>query len=185
MTVSSLRQRLTIAWQALRGDGPAAVSAPVAADGGLAAESVGAALRLQLQEAQQQATTLRRDLDAERAGRAAAVDTALQVRLQPVLADTATLMGQLALQSRLLDEGKSLAARDVMALAQALCRACERLGLSPLAAAGDTAAFDPDQHQSLAGSPLTAGQPVQVKIPGYRCGRQVLRKSFVEAVSKT
>jgi molecular chaperone GrpE (heat shock protein) len=180
MGASTLRQRLLTAWGVLRGNGPAV--APVADDARLAAEAATAALRLQLQETQQQTAALRRDLDAARAGSAAAVSTAVAARLEPALADAAARLGQLALQARLLEEGKPIAAADVMALAQALARALERTGLIPLAAVGDRLPFNPDQHQPLHGPAPAAGSLVVVRIPGYQLDGKTLRKTFVETI---
>jgi len=177
-----LRARLAAAWHALRGaalSAPGPVS-PAADDARLTAEAEAARLRLELEETRQRLAALRRDLEAEKAGRADAVQTALAARLEPVLGDAASLLGQLAIQSRLLDEGKPVGPRDVMALAQGLVQAFQRLGLTPLAAVDDTVAFDPGQHQPLNGSAPNPGQPVTVRIPGYRLGPQLLRKSFVE-----
>jgi molecular chaperone GrpE (heat shock protein) len=178
----SLRARLAAAWHALRGAAP---SAPIpvfqpADDARLTAEAEAARLRLELEETRQRLAALRRDLEAEKAGRADAVQTALAARLEPVLGDAASLLGQLALQSRLLDEGKPVGPRDVMALAQGLAQAFERLGLTPLAMMGETVAFDPAQHDPLTGPAPKPGQPVVVRIPGYRLGPQLLSKSFVE-----
>ena len=183
MVAFSLRQRLTTAWRVLCGDTPLTVPAPADGDDArLAAESAGAALRLQLQETQQQTAALRRELDAERAGRVMAVNAAVAARLEPAMADAAARLGQLALQARLLDEGKPIAAGDVMALAQALARAVERTGLTPLAAVGDRLPFNTDQHQPLNGPAPAAGTLVVVRIPGYQLDGKTLRKTFVETI---
>jgi molecular chaperone GrpE (heat shock protein) len=183
MTKPSLSKRLAAAWQSLTGaaTAPPSVAGPSAADDArLAAESAAAALRLEVEEARQQIAALRRELDAERAGRADAVQAAVASQMEPALADAASFIGQLALQASLIEQGKPVAARDVMALARNLSRAFEKLGLVPLAAVGDTAVFNPGLHQPLGTSSPAAGSPVVVKIPGSRLDGKIVRKSLVE-----
>ncbi len=178
----SFSKRLTDAWEVLTGDA-VAPPAPPADDARLAAESAAAGLRLQVQEAEQRMVSLRRELDAERAARAAradAIQAAVASHMEPALADAASFIGQLALQASLIEQGKPVAARDVMALARNLSRAFEKLGLIPLAAVGETASFNPDLHQPLGGSSPLAGSPVVVKIPGCRLAQKIVRKSLVE-----
>ncbi len=179
MTKPPFLKRLTDAWALLIGVA-VAPPAPPADDARLAAESAVAGLRLQVQEAEQRLASLRRELEAEKSGRADAIQAAVASHMEPALADAASFIGQLALQASLIEQGKPVAARDVMALARNLSRAFEKLGLIPLAAVGETASFNPDLHQPLGGSSPLAGSPVVVKIPGCRLAQKIVRKSLVE-----
>jgi hypothetical protein len=178
-------QRLAAAWRALCGAAPATAPPPAAPadDACLAAQAEAARQRLAAEEAAAQVAALRRELDAERQGRAQAVAASLQARLEPALADAALFRGQLALQAHLLEQGKPVAARDVLALAGGLARAWEKLGLTLLAQPGAAAAFDPAQHQPVEGFTPAPGAPVAITIPGCRLGERILRKSFVTAAA--
>lgn len=188
MSRKLLRERLRNAWAALRGGGPASPpfsSGPTGSggeDARLAAEAAAAGLRLELEEAKKLAVALRRELDAERGARADAVEVATASRLEPFLAEAAALLGQLALQERLLEKGKPIETRDVMALAEALSRILERQGLVALDAVGEMRDYDPACHQSLGGTALTPGLRVRVKMPGYSLKGKILRKAMVEPV---
>lgn len=154
--------------------------APADDDALLAARADVARQRLRADEAEARAANLHRELDAERQSRAWAVATAVDARLDPVLADAASLLGQLALQASLLAGGKPVGARDVMALAQRLAVVFERLGLVALGAPGERVAFHAEQHQPFGGTALPPGAVVVIKVPGYRLGERVVRKSLVE-----
>jgi molecular chaperone GrpE (heat shock protein) len=179
-------QRLRVAWKVLRGDAPTSPSSPrggasqAIEEARLTAEAEAAALRLELEDARRRAEALRREIGAERSGRADAVAAGTAARLEPLFADAAALLGQLALQARLLEEGKPVGARDVLALAGALARLFERQGLVPIAAAGDRVAYDPARHQPLGQASPGAGAAVVVRIPGYSLAGKVLRKVMVE-----
>lgn len=136
--------------------------------------------RLRADDAEGFAAALRRELDAERDSRARAIATAVDARLDPVLTEAASLLGQLAVQARLLEEGKPVGALDVMALALRLTAVFERLGLAALGAPGQRVAFHADQHQPLGGTSPAPGAVVVIKVPGYRLGERIIRKSLVE-----
>jgi molecular chaperone GrpE (heat shock protein) len=183
---ATLPQRLQEAWRVLRGDASASPPSPsgeaarAAEEARLTAETAVAALRLELEEAHRRGEALRREVDAERAARADAVAAGMAARLEPLLTDAAALLGQLALQARLLEEGKPVGASDVLALAGALAHLFERQGLIALAAAGDREPYDPARHQPLGQASPAAGTEVVVRIPGYRLAGKILRKSMVE-----
>jgi hypothetical protein len=176
-----LAQRLAAARRALCGAAPATALPPPAPadDARLAAQAEAARQRLAAEDAAAQVAALRLEPDAERQGRAQAVAASLHARLEPALADAALFRSQLALQAHLLEQGKPVAARDVLALAGGLARAWERLGLTLLAQPAAAAAFDPAQHQPVDGLTPAPGAPVVVTIPGCRLGERLLHKSFV------
>lgn len=192
----SVFARLSAAWSALCGQecsaAPGVVpdSAPAPASGAahsaalenalLDARAEAARQRLAAEECEQTAATLRRELEAERAGRSDAIAAAVQSRIEAPLTDAAATIGQLALQARLIEEGQPITARDVMALAQNLSRACAALGLEPAAAVGDAVPFDPALHQPLGGPALAPGAAITIRIPGCRLGGRLVKKSFVQ-----
>ena len=181
------KKRLSEAWRVLLGRSITAAPAPTvdtaAEEARLSAQAAAAAARLEAEEARQMAAALRRELDAERASRDNAIEAALQARLEPALDDAATIIGQLALQARLIEQGKPVGARDVMALASRLAKCFEKLGLVPLDKAGDQALFDSTRHQPMGGFSPEQGAPVAIKIPGCRLGQRILKKSIVEPVN--
>ena len=177
----SFAARLSRAWFALHE--PARAPTPPAAvtdDAKLAADSALAAARLDADDIRAQLAACRRELDAERASRSDAIASAVAARVEPVFDDAAALVGQLALQSWLIDEGKPVTARDVMALALPLGRTFHKLGLTPLAAPGECVAFDPERHQPLSGAAPAPSANVEVRVPGFALGEKIVRKSLVQ-----
>jgi molecular chaperone GrpE (heat shock protein) len=81
----------------------------------------------------------------------------------------------------LLEQGQAVSAGDVMALARALARAWERLGLAPVGAPGELVRFDPALHQSLSQPEPAPGAEVEIRMPGYRHGTRLIRKALVGA----
>jgi molecular chaperone GrpE (heat shock protein) len=179
MSSPSFSHRLAEAWRVLRGDATAPPPAGAGEARALDAEAALGGLRLEVDEARQDAVASRRALDAERAARQEAVAAALAERLEPALADAAAALAQLGLQERLSAEGKPVGAADVLALVRALGRAMERLGLVPVGQPGDAAAFDPTAHQPLAGPAPAPGTAVQVRMSGYRLHGRLIRKAMV------
>lgn len=191
----TLAERLAAAGRAFRAPvtrlPPALPTAPSAAaasprdvsvddDALLVARAEAARQRLRAGDAEGFAAALRRELDAERDNRGRAAAAAVNARLDPVLTEAASLLGQLAVQARLLEEGKPVGALDVMALALRLTAVFERLGLAALGAPGQRVAFHADQHQPFGGTSPAPGAVVVIKVPGYRLGERVVRKSLVE-----
>lgn len=171
-------KRLAGAWSSLSGRPPD--HGTEENDVALKAESETAALRLDLEEAQKRIEAQKRELDHERAGRGDAVKAALAERIGPMLAEAASIMSQLSLQSRLIDEGKPVGAKDVMALAQGLVCVFEKQGLAPFGEIGTETDFDPALHQPLGGPPPSAGTKVVVHVQGYKIEKKVVKKAMVE-----
>ena len=185
MPVTALPQRLRAAWLVLRGGVPSIPESAVgdtdaADDTRLAAEALAAGARLDAEEARKQVDSLRRELEADRASRTAAVEAAVSARLEPVLAEAATLMGQLALQAHLIETGTPVQARDVIAVAGRLGGLFERQGLAPLGAIGDRVAYDPARHRVLGTETLVPGSNAVVRVPGYTMGGRLVHKAMVE-----
>ncbi|MBU1488135.1 nucleotide exchange factor GrpE [bacterium] len=178
-----LLKRLSDAWSALRGRSDLeseALREDEENEAALRADSKKATLRLDLEEARNRAEALKRELKHERAARGDTVKAAIAQRLRPMLTEAASIMAQLALQSRLIEEGKPVGARDVMALAQGLVRVFEKQGLASFGEVGAETDFNPAQHQPLGGPAPGAGAKVVVRVQGYKLGSKVVKKALVE-----
>ena len=195
MSCPPFTSRLAAAWAALRGQLPLVPGQPVTSstltpvtppqgdEALLESRASASRWRLAAEESAHAVAALRREMEAERAQRIDAEAAALSARLEGPLSDAAGTLGQLALQARLIEEGKPVTSRDVMALTQNLSRAFAALGLNPAAAVGDAVTFDPALHQPLGGAAPTPGSAVTIRLPGYRLGGRLLRKSFIEATA--
>ena len=138
-------------------------------------------LRLEAQERERQADSMRADLERSRQGEAARVSEAVEVRIEQLLAQAATPAAQLMVQAHLLEaEGKPVEARDVLAVAKRLVTALAEAGLAFEGAVGETAAYDPDRHEPLGGPALTLGQTVVVRVPGCSYRGRLLRRAGVD-----
>ncbi len=175
----SLVKRLAAAWRALRGeseqeqvqDGEAVVA--------LRREL--AAARLDLQETQAALAAERRHRHAIESSKAAAVQEAVESRLEALFTQLAAPLSQLRMQESLLDSGRDVAGSDVMAVARSFADAVTAAGLDPIGTPGEKLGFDPETCQLLSGGEVPAsGQEVVVRFPGYRYRRRVLRKALVE-----
>ena len=140
-------------------------------------------LRLDLEEARRQHDGLRRDLEHEQSLRTEAVASKLAATLEPSMREAAPLLGQLALQARLLEAGNPVEARDVMALARAVARVFEKQELVASSTPGEAAAFDPALHTPQGSAPAP-GAPITIQVPGYTFQGKVVRKALVETAQK-
>jgi len=177
MPNTSFTSRLCQAWDLLLGR--AGRKTLIENEAALSAESESAGLRLDLEEAKRQADALRRQADAERTSRSEAVSQAVEKQLRGLFIEAAVLMGQLALQARLMEQGKPVKAEDVMALAQGLCRVLENHGMEKVGEPEESVTFDPNIHQPMSGQIFQAGEQVRVRVPGYRVAGKNLRKALV------
>jgi molecular chaperone GrpE (heat shock protein) len=138
-------------------------------------------LRLEAQERERQADSVRADLERARQGEAIRVSEAVEVRIEQLLAQAATPAAQLMVQAHLLEaEGKPVEARDVLAVAKRLVTVLAEAGLAFEGAVGETAAYDPDRHEPLGGPALTLSQTVVVRVPGCSYGGRLLKRAGVD-----
>lgn len=171
-------QRVVTAWQALKGKIP---SAPVAEEERLELRRQLAEERLRLQETQKQLSHCKAELASVQRTQAEQVRERTATHLEALFRQLAAPLAQLKLQQALAANGKELAARDVLILAQQFANAVEAAGLEPIGGVGERCAFDPEWAQALApGVSLQAGEQVVVRFVGYRFQGQVLRKALVE-----
>lgn len=139
-------------------------------------------LRLELEERDQAVARHKGELERQRSNTEARVTEAARAQMERLLADAATPVAQLRTQSHLLEvDGKPVQARDVLAVSKRLLRVLEDHGLTLQGNVGESAAFDPAQHEPLStASSLTPGQPVVVRFVGVAYRGQLLRKASVE-----
>lgn len=183
----SLSRRLAAAWAAFTGrsprpqpEEPGPVRGTSLEEARLAAEADAASARIELELVRKEVNALRRTMEAERAGREEAIAEALAARLEPSMAEIAELLAQLALQRRFIAEGQPIRPSDVAILAAGLADTLRRLGLEPIGAPGDAVAFDPEQHQTLAGPRPAYGTAATVRMPGYQFAGRVIRRVSVK-----
>lgn len=138
-------------------------------------------LRLELAERQQLADKLKQELERQR-NSDDRITSAVQAQVEQLLTYAAAPVTQLLTQSYLLEAGKPLQAKDVLALAKRLIRALEDSGLTLMGSVGETVYFDSNLHDPLSDStPLLLGDPVVVKFVGVSYQGKVIRKAGVES----
>lgn len=151
-------------------------------DAGLAAEAAG--LRLELQEARALLEQSRARADALEASAAQSVRQSVDARLERLLTGLASPIAQLRMQAHLMESGREVSARDVMALADGIASGVEQMGLERTCQPGERTEFDPETMAPLrAGEDIGAGDPVTVKLIGFRHVGSVLLKALVERSS--
>ncbi|MEM9511656.1 MAG: hypothetical protein AAF978_03070 [Cyanobacteria bacterium P01_E01_bin.48] len=73
--------------------------------------------------------------------------------------------------ARYAAEHRELSARQVLPLLLPLERLLEAWNVEPLGCVGETAAFDPTQHELLSDADIATGEPIEIRYLGYRyCG---------------
>jgi molecular chaperone GrpE (heat shock protein) len=139
-------------------------------------------LRLELSEREDLIAKLKEDLERQRDGAGARVDESVQAQVEQLLAGAAAPVSQLLTQAHLLEaEGRPVQARDVMAVAKRLVRIFEDNGLELVGSVGETAQFDPNQHEPLGANASPApGDRVVVRFVGVAYRGKLLRKASVE-----
>ena len=101
--------------------------------------------------------------------------------LADLFAALAPPLSQLRMQASLLEAGKDISGRSVMALAVQLADILEQAGLDPIGTNGHPIAFDPRTCDPLvSGTSFTPGSEVTVRIIGYAYKGQVIRKALVD-----
>ncbi|HKQ72793.1 MAG TPA: hypothetical protein VJ810_03630 [Blastocatellia bacterium] len=155
---------------------------PQAHDRALALEREAQGLRLEMQERERLASSLKNELERQRNGESARIAEAVQSRIEKLMADMAAPVAQLLTQARLLEiEGKPVQARDVLVVAKRMVRALEDEGLTLEGGVGETLSFDPNRHEPLGGqATLTPGQTVVVRFAGVSYRGRLIRKAGVE-----
>lgn len=143
------------------------------------------ALRLELDQANLHLSRL--NAERQRACREEAdrLSDHLDAQLVAVVTPMARPLAQLLTQRQLVeDQGKELAAREVLVVCRRLWEALAAVGVESLEAIDDHVAFNPDHHQPLNQAvALERGEAVRVRMPGIRLKGRVLQPAAVEPVS--
>lgn len=138
-------------------------------------------LRLELAERNQLADKLKQELERQRTSESDRLTSAIQTQVEQLLSDAAAPVTQLLTQAHLLEQGKPVQAKDVLAVAKRLICALEDNGLTSTGSVGETVPFDSNLHDPLSASTsLAAGVPVVVKFTGVSYQGKVIRKAGVE-----
>lgn len=138
-------------------------------------------LRLELAERNQLVDKLKQELERQRNSESDRITTAVQTQVEQLLTDAAAPVAQLLTQAYLLEQGKSVQAKDVIVVAKRLIRSLEDNGLTLTGSLGETVSFDSNLHDPLSTSTaLTQGIPVVVKFVGVSYQGKVIRKAGVE-----
>lgn len=137
-------------------------------------------LRLELAERNQLVDKLKQELERQRTSENDRLTNAVQTQVEQLLSDAAAPVTQLLTQAYLLEQGKPVQAKDVLAVAKRLIRSLEDSGLKIKGSVGETIPFDSNLHDPLSASTsLTPGVPVVVKFTGASYQGKVIRKAGV------
>lgn len=105
-------------------------------------------------------------------------------RLEALFDSVAAHLSQLRLQGHLMERGREISGRSVMALASHVVEAIENLGLERIGTPGEEIPFDPTTCRPInAGVSFESGQLVVVKFVGYRYNGNIVHKALVDAVA--
>jgi molecular chaperone GrpE (heat shock protein) len=105
-------------------------------------------------------------------------------RLEALFESVAAHLSQLRLQGHLMEGGREISGRSVMALASHIVEAIENLGLEPMGTPGEQVPFDPATCRPInAGASFQSGQLVVVKFVGYKHKGNIVHKALVDAVA--
>lgn len=138
-------------------------------------------LRLELAERNQLADKLKQELERQRHSESDRLTNAIQSQVEQMLSDAAAPVTQLLTQAYLLEQGKPVQAKDVLAVTKRLIRALEDRGLTITGSVGETISFDSNLHDPLSASTsLMPGGAVVVKFVGVSYQGKVIRKAGVE-----
>lgn len=157
---------------------------PAAQERLLALEREAQTLRLELAEREKILANLETTLARQRNDEERRITEAVELQLERLLSETATPLTQLLTQAHLLEvASRPLQAKDVLAVAKRLIRVLEQMGLQLDGAIGQTAPFDPDQHEPLSADvSIAPGRLVVIRFVGVSFRGKLLRKAKVEAV---
>ena len=159
--------------------GPGA--APVAADGVAEGQARLAALEMDLRERDERITSMQKEYaNLEAAGKRAAAGAGAD-QLQALFKKRAAPLSNLAALAAMADEGREVAAADLVSLLRSVEKQLKAAGLEPVGRVGEAVVFDVAVHQRMSGGTVSAATPVVVRTPGYRLGDKVLLKAMVTA----
>jgi len=168
-----LRKRLFDAWASLQGR-PSRETLAVQEEMA-ALKGRFEAINLELDDARRVLITLRdrfADMDVDRSNDDALVS---------VLEKVAGPLSQLKKQAALMDSGREVTGRSVMALARQVSAAVEAMGLQPIGSTGSRMSFDAALVEPIAaGTSIEPGEQVEVVFIGYRYRGRIIRKAMAQ-----
>ncbi|NLG99013.1 MAG: hypothetical protein GX491_16775 [Chloroflexi bacterium] len=140
-------------------------------------------LRISLRESQATIENLKQEIERLRAGQQRLVEETAAAQVTALFSDLAAPASQIRTQASLLEQGKPVHARDVLAVAARMVRALERSGMQFEGQIGAEEAYDPNRHTPMsAGAAPQPGQPVTVRFSGVRHRDKIIYKAVVEQV---
>jgi molecular chaperone GrpE (heat shock protein) len=138
-------------------------------------------LQMESQERAETVTRLRSDIESMRGGESSRISAVTDSRLERLFDSIAAPAAQLTTQAYLVEAGKPVQARDVIAVAGSLIRALESEGFKVSEMTDNTQAYDPDLHQPISNDiSINRGESVYVRIPSVTYNNRILRKAGVE-----
>ncbi len=168
--------RLLSAWKALLGQ-PSPELLAAEEEIGELGRRIGE-LEFELNEAKAALEAARSRLaDSEAGGSASAARNGVQNLLEQL----AGPVSQIRLQQAVMEAGREVSSRSVMAVARQTADRIEQAGLEPIGAVGIALGFDPRLHHPMSSdTTLHSEEPVVIRCIGYRYGDVIVRKALVE-----
>jgi molecular chaperone GrpE (heat shock protein) len=138
-------------------------------------------LQMESQERAETVTRLRSDIESMRGGESSRISAVTDSRLERLFDSIAAPAAQLTTQAYLVEAGKPVQVRDVIAVAGCLIRALECEGFKVSEMTDNTQAYDPDLHQPISNDvSINRGESVVARIPSVTYNNRILRKAGVE-----
>ena len=154
---------------------------PVAVAGDAETKARVAALEMDLRERDQRIAPMQKEYaNLEAAGKRAAAGAGAD-HLGDLLKKLAAPLSNLAALAALCEEGREVAAADLVSLLRTLEKQLKAAGLEQVGKVGESVTFDVAAHQRMSGGTVSGGTTVTVRAPGYRFGGKVLLKAMVTA----
>jgi len=141
-------------------------------------------LRLELADRDREVARLQAEIDRLNLSQTDLSSGRIQRFVEELFGEIAAPVAQYFTQADLIEnQGKVLQSRDVLLVSRRMIQALQNAGLEIFCQVGETAAFDPNQHQPLGSSTgLDLGQKVRVRFVGVKYQGTILRKASVEKV---
>jgi molecular chaperone GrpE (heat shock protein) len=152
---------------------------PAAVPGDAAASARAATLEMDLRERDQRIAVMRKEYATLETSSKRAAAGAGQEQLEQLFRKLAAPLASLSTLAALCDAGREVAAADLVSLLRSLEKQLKAAGLEQVGTPGESLCFDVAVHQRMSGGAVSAGTPVVVRSPGYRCGGKVLFKAMV------
>lgn len=150
---------------------------PSADEAELRAQAV--SLRLDLDERDQRITAMQREYAVLQAAKEKAANDGGQEQLDQLFKKLTGTLSNLAALADLGQQGREIAATDLLGLFRSLEKELAHAGLERIGTTGEATTFDTALHQRMSGGTVQTGTEVILRIPGYRHGEKILLKAMV------